>query len=285
MKEFYYMKKIIIAFGVVTLFGQVNAGDFFSSRRVVDKIVARVNGANILKSDLIKPRISKSGGGYTLEEMVTEELFCQKSAERKLLPTELGVERQIVSLKIHNNLTDLSDKQFEEELKSEGFSLKEYKSQLGRMLASEKLRRAEFSERIVVTSQDVEDYYKKHPAWGQEEYLLKMCELPKDAVGDAGKLIKKDNLKWDDLGWVAKVDLSSSLSFVSNLKKGETSEPIKIDSGFQLIKIEDKKEERLKNLDERYIEIERMLQNQKQEKFEKEFESELREKASIVYLD
>ena len=49
--------------------------------------------------------------------------------------------------------------------------------------------------------------------------------------------------------------------------------------------LRDEKEEHLKTLDESYAKIERVLQEQKKEKFEKEFEKELHEKATIVFLD
>ena len=255
-----------------------------AERKVVDKIVARVNGSNILQSDLLKPRIGKNGHSYSLDEIISEELFLQKAKERKLLPTELEVEKQIVSLKINNELTELTEAEFEGQLKEEGFSLVEYKSQLARMLAVEKLKQAEFSERVVVTSQAVEDYYKGNPEWGQEEFLLKICDLSEKDVDEKGEVVKKNDLKWDDLGWIERAKISSDLDLITKLAKNEISKPVKIETGYRLFKVEDKKEEHLKTLDERYVSIERMLQYQKKEKFEKEFEKELKGKATIVHL-
>lgn len=255
-----------------------------AERKVVDKIVARVNGSNILQSDLQKSRIGKNGQNYSLDEMTSEELFLQKARERKLLPTELEVEKQIVALKIHNELTELTEAEFEGQLEEEGFSLIEYKSQLARMLAVEKLKHAEFSERVVVTSQAVEDYYKSNPEWGQEEFLLKTCDLSEKDVDEKGEIVKTNDLRWDDLGWIERSKISSDLDFVTKLAKYETSKPVKIETGYRLFKVEDKKEERLKTLDERYASIERMIQYQKKEKFEKEFEKELRDKATIIHL-
>jgi parvulin-like peptidyl-prolyl isomerase len=263
----------------------ISINNVFAARRLVNNIVARVNGANILRSDLQKPRIHKNGQPFTLDEAITEELLLQKSSERRLLPTELEVEKQIVSLKIHNNLADLSDKEFDEQLKSEGFTVKEYKNQLARMLAVEKLKHAEFSERVVVTSQEVEDYCKNNPEWAQEEYKLKFCEVDGKYVDEKGELKNSDKLKWEELGWVKKTDLSEHLSFVSNMKKDETSNPVKVSDSYHVVKVEDKKEEHLKTLDERYLSVESMLQNRKKEKFEVEFEKELKDKAMVVFLE
>ncbi len=279
------MKKInLVLFLSFVTFGFVYANQVKPKIKLVDKIVARANGVNILKSDLKKIRISKNGQPFSLQEAIIDELLFQKSVQRKMLPTELDVEKQIVALKINNGLTDLSDAQFEEELKQEGFTIQEYKGQLTKMLAVEKLKHAEFSERVVVTSQEVEEYYKKNPIKIQEKYLLKMCELPKDSVNEDGKLTKKIDFKWDDLSWINRSDLSSNLKFVCNMKKGQICKPLKIGSGYQMIKLEDKQAEHIKTLDQSYVEIERKLHNQKKSEFEKLFEKELFEKATIVYL-
>ncbi|MFC1894559.1 SurA N-terminal domain-containing protein [Candidatus Dependentiae bacterium] len=259
-------------------------GNLFGELQVVDKIVARVNGVNILKSDLDKPRLNKNGQFYSLDEMINEELLCQKAAERKLLPSDLEVEKQISSLKIYNNLSHLSDKDFEEELKKEGLNLQDYKNQLARMLACEKLKHAEFSERVVVTSQEVEEYYKKNPEMEHETYLLKMSTISKDCLNQKGEFVKKVDYKWDDLGWIEKKDLSSSLSFVSKMKVNQISKPKKMGYGYQMVKLEAKKMERLKTLDERYSEIDLELQKQKKGKFEQDFKKELLAKASIRYI-
>ncbi len=252
--------------------------------KLVDKIVVRVNGVNILRSDLKKIRISKSGVPFNLNEAILDELLFQKAAQRKILPTELEVEKQIVSLKINNGLSDLTDEQFEEELKNEGFSLRDYKNQLARMLSVEKLKHAEFSERVVVTSQEVEEYYKENPIKIEEKFLLQMCEVAKKNIDQDGKIKNKVDLKWEDLGWIATADLSNNLKFVSSMKEGQMSKPRKFGSEYQMIKLVEKQSESVKKLDDCYMEIERMLHFQKKSVFEKDFQKELLDKAIIVYL-
>lgn len=279
MIKFLEFKKIIFILALIS-FGQLVA-----KVKLLDKIVVRVNGANILLSDLKKKRITKNGESFTLDEAILDELLFQKAAERKLLPTETEVEKQIVSLKVNNGLGDLTEAQFEEELQKEGFSVAEYKTQVAKMFAVERFKQAEFSERVVVTSQEVEEEYKKNPIKVQEKYLLKVCDLPKGSVNEKGELTKKSNLKWEDIGWVAKSELSSKLRFVSDLEKGKISKPFKNGDSYQLVKIEDKESERIKSLNECYSEIERVIFDQKRGSFEKEFEKELKDKATIVYLD
>jgi peptidyl-prolyl cis-trans isomerase SurA len=254
---------------------------------VVDEIVARVNGTNITKSFLKKPQALMGGGLLSLEDAVTSELLFQKAKERQLLSTSAEVDRQITSLKISNGISHLTDEEFEEELKQEGLSLAEYKSQMAKLIAIERLKSAEFSERVVVTSQEIENYYKENPSWSAEKYCINICELTFDNVDEDGNLkedVETKDLSWDDLGWINKKDLSSNLSFVSEMEKNQISKPIKVGDSYQLVKVVDRSERLLRSLDDRYNEIESQLQSEKRVKFEQEFEKELRADASIVYL-
>ena len=53
-----------------------HAHKWLSKKWDIDKIVARINGVNILLSDLEQPRIAKEGGKYTL---VINNFFCDLS--------------------------------------------------------------------------------------------------------------------------------------------------------------------------------------------------------------
>ena len=253
------------------------------SRVIVDKIVARVNGVNILKSELDKPRIGNNGRPYTLDDLIMEEVLFQKAADpqNSILPTQSEIDRQITTIKISNGLQDISEEGFEKQLKDEGFSIQEYRNQMGRILASEKIKHLEINEKLVVTSQQVEDYYKKNPEYSKESCWIKIADVPKDMQN---KKIDKNKLLWDDLGWVSKKDVASDLDFIFDMEKGDISEPVKRDDKFQAILLVDKKVKRLKTLEERYIDIENLLQNEKREKLEREFEVNAKKDATIVYL-
>lgn len=260
-----------------------------SSRKIEDQIVARVNGRNILQSDLETPRIGKAGGKYTLNEAILEELFCQRAAELHMLPSALDVERQLVAFKIQNNLAEMSDAEFEKELKDNGFSIAMYKYQLGRLITVENVRRAEVSEKSLITSQEVEAYYEKHKndpdAFLKEKYHLKVCTISEDKKPENKQdLLTNTDVTWDDLDWIEKKHLKEEFSFVKTMKKGEISEPIQKDGSLEYVVLVDKQERRPKTLDERYGDIELALQEKKRQKIWKKFEKSIREKANIVYL-
>jgi len=256
-----------------------------SKRELIDKIVVRVNGDNLLHSELQLPRIAKEGGSYTIEEAISERLLHQQAAEKHMLPSAEDINRQLVAFKIQNNMTSMSDQEFEDQLRQHGFTIKTYKQQLGNMVAVENVKRAEMSEKIVVTTQDVQGYYEKNPEYTTEEYHLKICSIPVDKKVAAAEVATDKSLTWEDLGWIAREDIGKKFEVVFSMDKNTYSEPVKLDEKTnQIIHLLDKKERRLKTMDERYSEIERELQQERKEKFVEKFEEELRGKATIVYL-
>lgn len=250
---------------------------------LVDKILKRLNGVNVLKSDLEQPRIGKEGGKYSLDEHETEELLFQYAAEKHMLPTATDIERQIVAFKIQNNLKDMTDQEFEDELKVAGFTMDSYKNQMGRMLAVENVKHTEISEKIVVTSQEVEAYHKENPTYTKEEYKIQLATVPEEVV-KSGEDVPLKDLAWENLGWVEKKDLGKDFKFIFSMKKGDVSKPQKINGKLQIVKLDDKKERRLKTLNEQYGENERTLQLKKKSKAVGSLEKELRDKAVIVTL-
>jgi len=281
------MRKIFV--GIMLLMGSqisleaIRLGS--GSREVVDKIVARVNGQNILMSDLKIPRIDKGGQVYSLEEAIEHEILFQKASERKLLATNLDIEKNIAAYKESSNLTHLNDDELDKRLKSEGLSLDQYRLQLARILATRNLRSLEVSERIVVTNSEVENYHRANPEYSENEYLLRVVEVPyqkaKDEKDAKDKLEKEE---WEELDWVKESDLANHVSFVKKMKKEEVSKVVKTDRGYQFIKLADKQKSHRMTLEERWVDIERKIKTHKMEQFEKDYIKELRTKAAIVKL-
>ena len=278
------MKKIVIITFVGFVLCVVNSEFLLAKRISVDKIVARVNGANIKASDLKWPRIDKDGESYSLEDAIEQELLFQKAAERKLLPTGIDIEKRIVAWKEAHNFTWMTDDDFEKRLKDDGLNLKKYRDQLGHILAVMNLKQLEISERIVITSQEVEKYYNNNPEESEDKYLLQTVIVPFDKFEKAESIEKIKDLEWIDLDWVDKSRIAKHMSFVHDMKDGEISKPVKMEYGYQFVKLVKKEQSHLKTIEERWIDIERKLQKDKMVKFEKKFVKELRKKASIVYL-
>lgn len=246
-----------------------------AKREVVDKIVARVNGHNILQSDLDQPRIDKNGGTYSLEEVIEHEMLFQRAAERKMLATALDIEKYILAWKEANNLKHMTDQEFEEQLRESGMTGARYRTQLGKILAIRNLRQYEISERVVITPHEVETYHKNNPEHSEDRYLLQ-TKIVKDT--------KDKKTPWIDLDWIKASHLTERMKFVHEMKEGDESNPIDVDQGYQFVKLVKKEESHLLALNERWVSIEKELQRQKIETFEKKYAQELKTKASIVYL-
>jgi len=254
-------------------------------RELLDKIVVRVNGRNILYSDINQPQIEKDGGKQSTEDAIDQELMFQKAAERKLLPSSLDIEKHLALWKDSHQLTHLSEKDFEERLRSEGLTSKQYRSQLARLLAIRNLRQTEVSERVVITTREVEEFCENNPKYSQDRYLFKTKILPLGQAANKNEAAKKlEKIDWiEDLGWIEKSELAEHMSFVADLKEGE-GRIVQVPQGYQMILLEKKEKKHLLTLEERWVEIEKELQQQKLKMFEKEYVEELKKKASIVYL-
>ncbi len=271
-------------------------------RQLIDKIVARVNGSNVLLSYITQSRIDTGvpfvkrhdvdSGNLTaykqgLERAISEELLFQKAAEKKVLPTALDIEKQIASLKAVNGITKVSDEEFELELAKEGFTQASYRYQLSRMLAVEKLRQTELSERTLVNTKEIEDYYQAHKEYISEKYTLEIADFNEREVGlnpTKEQLLRVKSIEWERLPALNRSDIAAHLGFVFKMNKGDISEPIKTSSGYQLVQLADKQTSRAKTLEEQYSAVERILREKKRAQFEQEFLKELRNGSTIVYL-
>jgi parvulin-like peptidyl-prolyl isomerase len=268
------MNKILTAL-TGTLLSFLISPSIMPQRVIIDEILAYVEGKPIFKSDVAQPRIAKDGQRYTLDELVKEELWFQRAAKMHMLPAATDIDRQLSSFRIQNNFADLSDQEFENRLKEFGFSIKSYKAQLARLIAVDNVKRAEMSEKIMVTTQEVESFYKDHPEYTKEEYHLNISSIDNN----------NQPTTWEDLGWVAREDIGDKFSVVFSMKAGDISQPIATDAKTkQVVKLVDKKEKRLRTLDERYGEIEQKLQKERSDVFVNHFEEELLSHASITYL-
>lgn len=272
------MKKI---FSIVSFFLIMLPFYCLAKRVLQNQIVARVNGVNILKyPDMDARHIDAEK--YSLEEAISRELYVQEAMRRKLLPSQTDVEKHVAAYKSANNIT--TEEELEKNLKKNGFTLKRYNTELARYVAASNLMQTEIRSRVFVTKQEIEDYHNNNPEWEDEQYILKTCIVPFDVVKNEEELLRKKDLDWIQTEeWIKKSAISEKMSFVFSMKKGEMRH-IKVQHGYQLVRLEDKKEQRKKNLDERYVEIEKTLRESKMEKFEQEFKEELKNRASIEYL-
>lgn len=282
-------KLLLTAIALASLSQAIDA-----KRSVVNKIVVRVNGSNILLSDLSLPRIAKEGKPFTLDEAISDELFFQHAATMKMLPTATEVDRQFNSFKINNGLQDLSDDEFEAQLKENGFTLESYKGQLGKLIAVENVKRAEISEKIIISAQEVEEYHKAHPKSTKEAFHLKVATISKEALNAKKEATPEANLQdlfandssldWEDHGFINTEDLHEDYRGAQHLAAGQIMDPIDKDDNFELVMLVARQEARLLTLAEQYDEVERKIQAKRRNKIIADLDKNLRLKATITHI-
>lgn len=256
-----------------------------SNRIVIDKIAARVNGVNILQSDLLMPRLDRDGNTLSLYDAVFEELLVQRAREKHMIPSPADVERQIVALKMANNISHLNDEEFGKQLKEElDISLDQYKGQLSRILAIENIKQAEASEKTFVTSQEIEAYFEQHPEYTTEQYHLKITHFNQEEVKAYKKLILEKKVTWKDLGWVNKEDIDQQFKGVLKMQPKQVAKPIKSGDKYLVLQLQEKQERRKKTLAERYGDIEKTLQKEKLKKIVEKLEHDLTQQSFIIFL-
>ncbi len=246
---------------------------------VLDKIIARLNGRNILKSHLEEPRLVKNSQPFTLDELITDEVMVQKAAEFNATPTAADLESTFNAEKIAFGGKEMKTEEFEAtRLKQLGLTLDQYRNQLYRYIASERLAGGLIAKNVIITAQEIEDYYKKNPVYSPEQFRIMVADYneskPRPSSDD-----------WKDLGWFEKNEMDDAIAkAVLKLKPGKaTTKPIEHNGKLKLVLLKEHKESLPETLSSRYNEIKTILREERSEPFVKNFVTEAKNKAYITY--
>ncbi len=176
-------------FGMVLFFGGLSSLAF--SAEVVDRVVALVNGEMISLSELnerMEPFADKiKSSGYPLaeqrpllfklreeklREIINEKLADQEVERLGIEEREAEVDEAIERFKVANRL---NDKSLKESLLVQGMTYEALRDRIKQQLLRVALVNREVRTKIVVTDEDIEQYYRTHPAeFGAEvQYHLK----------------------------------------------------------------------------------------------------------------
>jgi len=244
-----------------------------------------------------------------LEKMITDLLLLQEAQKMEGLNPDEQLRLWLENLKKENNLN--SDAELIRALQQQGIDFEEWKKRMRESMMREAVIYSEVRGNIVVDDSETVNYYKLHPEEFTEppEYKLRAIylsaeggneeevEAKKRAINekissgeDMGSLAseysegpEKDNQ--GELGSFKKGELDKDLEqAVEKLKVGEMTPWLRVRAGWFLLKLEEKKESRLKSFEESRGEIEEMFFNQKSQKKLEEFLKDLKEKSLIKIL-
>jgi parvulin-like peptidyl-prolyl isomerase len=243
-----------------------------------------------------------------LDTMITDLLLLQM-AKKKQYNVGEEVKNYIEKLKRDNNIE--SDAQFQQALLQQGIPYDQFLKQIEENLLRQILVSQEVDRSIVVDETEGVNYYKLNPAefTEPEEYKLRAIYLSAETrtaaelearkaeidarlnsgqeftllAGELGDAPLAENQ--GDLGFIKKGELDKVLEeAVVGLKTGEVTPWVQAKNGWYRLKLEEKKESRLKSYEEVKKDIWEKLFTQKKQKKLAEFLKDLRTKNYIKIL-
>ena len=270
---------------MICLMALPSSAETSSSEEVVDRIVAIVNNDIILLSDVnralipyaknIKDRhlpektenmMLSRAHDEILESLINEKLVLQKAAELRIA---VGDDEVNAALEQMKESMPNSDEAFRSFLSEMGYTLDEYREQIRNQIIKSRLLNQEIKSKIVVTSEEIQDYYQNHPnefSSGTQYHLRHIImQIPKGADQEGKEAVRlkmeeihqriKDGASFEDmakqysqssfakiggdLGMFAESDLAPEIKdVIVGTKEGEITPVIETDLGYQIFYVQ-----------------------------------------------
>jgi len=210
----------------------------------------------------------------TLDMLIDKKLQLQEAKFQGITVDDKELDDAIKDIKERNNMDDA---QLEAALMNEGYTIPEYRESLREQLLIIRLVSVAVRSRVMLDEADVEGYYQEHindytdhdsvrianitfPAnnGGMAEALeqAKAAKAQIDAGASFEEMAVKctgdeNAAKTCELGTFGHGQLSKEIEGMAfKMKAGEVSDPIEVSGGYQLIKVMERTEKRVKPLEE-----------------------------------
>lgn len=187
----------------------------------VDKVLATINNEVITLSDyqLYVDRIGFTEHRETINErilrsLIEEKLILQAAHNEDINATKVEIAESIREFRKAQNITE---EEFEVILKDEGISLDTYEGLTRNNILSLKILDREVESKVVVTDEDIHDYYKRNKHLfirSQDRVEVKALYLK---LGDAPTLTEVTSLKIKSLRISAKIQEGEPFDKIVNL--------------------------------------------------------------------
>ncbi len=239
---------------------------------IVDRIVAVVNNDVITLSELdqaaepfyqgllaqikdpaerkiIIQRIRKK----ILQQLIDQRLVDQEVKRLHITVSDQEIDQFIKNFRRQQGLED--QKAFWNFLAAQGLTLDEYRKQVAKQIQRIKLLQSQIRERIVVTDQEIKQYYQTHYAQEEKRYQIAVIIIspPKAqkkldealALLKAGHSFAEVATKYSafpdsgkGLGTFSLEELSPKVrALIKKLKPGEVSPPVQIGNNWEIFKL------------------------------------------------
>jgi len=237
--------------------------------------VATVNGTSITK-DQLYAKLVEAGGEGTLQSLITTTLVDQEAKKANITAT--------TDEDINNEVAELTAQFGGEEalnnaLDQSGMTMDDLKKQMPIQVQMRKI----LEPQVTVTDEEIKTYYDANKAsydtaeQVRASHILVETKEEADAISkqlkegaDFATLASEKSAdtgskdKGGDLDYFTRDAMVAEFSDAAfKLKVGETSEPVKSDYGYHIIKVTDHKDAKTSTLEEKKEEIRKLLITQK----------------------
>lgn len=249
------------------------------------------------------------------DSLIEKLLTDQKVKELGIRIGDDEIRQAVEDVKRQNN--NMTQRQLEEALKAQGFSMAQYEAQLREQLERLRLVSMEVRSKVLVTDKDAEEYYRSHlDKYAEEERfrarhifirvdekgpaeeirqamqkalsVLFEARQGKDFAALAREYSDDPAAKTDggDLGSFRRGEMLADLEkALLPLKPGEVGELVSTPSGLHIVKLEERITGAYKPFESVKADIIELLYRQKQDERFAAWLKELRSRASIVIKD
>ncbi len=222
-----------------------------------------------------------------LNALISERLVYADSQTRGVGPSEAEIEQRVVQV----IETYGGEEAFEKALVAQGLDRPYVRRQVAQTLSFDKMMEGEIKPTIEISEEAIKDYYERFKDQMKVPTTYKLRRIVKQVPGEAGAEAKQaahtqlealrrqviggadfaalakehsDDVKTRDQGgempWIVLTGRGGRFEpVVSKLEVGELADVVETEAGIFLIRLEDRKAERLKTLDEARQEIGNIL--------------------------
>ena len=253
-------------------------------------IFGQENVEIITKSDIDRPSL---GGGFrSKDEIVFEKEVLLDAKKHKIPQDEEAVDAYLAQVQREHNL---SEKDLEQIFTGSGYTIEEGRQQLQTMQMVNTMIDVKIRSNLIIPRKDVELYYEEHPTVVEAVYTLERAFVPQSKrmsqqeqydllvkFSKTGKGVA--GVVWGEPFTLNHSDIAESKQFIYSMNVGDISLPERMQRGFELFRLAEKVEQRIKTLEESYHEIVDILRRPKYDELMENYRTFLFKNSSVVYF-